>query len=223
MKNFLKFGFAFALIFIHAGNLSAYNPIINEVEIPYEVSVIRDGIEQRKEYLGELNGDPHMYEFALASGTTLTLFLQQKEEKTETIPLSLIVVKQNEDGGGVTEVGRLYKDNILWEPVNDKTLGIRFLQSNAFTTDIGPGIYRIEVSSPDNYGKYVLVIGEEGSNVGYFKKISVIHTYHTFFGGSIFSMIRSHYVLYTLVVIFILIFGYRVWSKRRLLEKFKNA
>jgi hypothetical protein len=75
-------------------------------------------------------------------------------------------VRQNNQNAGVAEVGRLKANEIVWEKTRDSVLGLSFLKSKAFESEIGPGIYRIEVSTPDNVGKYMLTIGEERVSSG---------------------------------------------------------
>jgi hypothetical protein len=114
--------------FLFSLSVSAYNPIINEVMVPYDVTTISD-LGSQTEHLGELKGDPHMYEFAVGEATDLKIYLLQLESDTP-IPLSLIVVKQNEDRGGVTEIGRL--SNSDWQNFDDKVLGLSLSRSQLF-------------------------------------------------------------------------------------------
>lgn len=199
----------------------AYNPIINVVTLPYEVSVINSDLNLQSEYLGELTGDPHMYEFAIGTSTKLTLALAQEKGK-EPSALSLIVVQQNEDKGGVSEIGRLASD-IIWQDREDKILGLSFSQSQDFVADLRPGVYRVEVSTPDNFGKYALIVGEDVVVEDYFKTLSQIYTFQKFFGGSIFSMLKSSYVHYPLGIILLLIIFYLTWRKRNVITNKANA
>jgi hypothetical protein len=200
----------------------AYNITTNKISIPYEITTINNNLQTQSHYLGELKGDPHMYEFVLGSSTELNIHLMQKEEE-EIIPLSLIVVKQNEDKGGVTEIGRLSGDKINWQKNNDKVLGLSFNQSDVFLGEINPGIYRVEVSTPDNFGKYVLVVGDNFEMDNYFTTLSNIYTFQTFFGGSVFSMFKSSYIYYPLGIILISSLFYFTWRKRHQIKGIRNA
>lgn len=199
----------------------AYNPIINDVSVPYEVKTIAD-INIKTEYLGDLKGDPHMYEFAVGEKTKLKMVLMQENSDT-IIPFSLILVKQNEDRGGVSEMGRLNGKNDDWQVVEDKILGLDFYQSTIFETELSTGIYRVEVSTPENFGKYALVMGEKVEKQGYFSKLIDIYAFQTFFGGSIFSTFKSTYVYYPFGTILILIAFYFTWKKRNRIKGVENA
>ncbi len=222
MNIFFKSCFCFIVVYLSTFSVSAYNSIKNTVLIPYEVTTIEGDLNIQREYLGVLKGDPHMYEFGIGSTTKLSLALMQTVE-TESLPLSLIIIKQNDDRGGVTEIGRLNNKNIKWHKFEDSALGIDLSKSEPFTVDLRPGIYRVEVSSPDNIGKYALVIGDEENTQGYFKELSNIYMIQTFFGGSIFSMIKSSYVYYPLGIIILIILFYIAWKKRFQIINLKNG
>lgn len=189
--------------------------------MPYEVTTIEVDPNVQKEYLGELKGDPHMFEFAVGSTTKLSLALMQST-KTE-LPLSLIVIKQNDDRGGVVEIGRLNTKNIKWHGFHDSALASNLSKSEPFIVELRPGIYQVEVSTPDNIGKYALVIGDKKETHGYFNELSNIYAIEIFFGGSIFSMIKSSYIYYPLGVIMLIILFYFAWKKRFKIMNFKNG
>ncbi len=212
---FSKLGFLFLFSFLIVTPALAFSPTINSVSIPYEVSVI-ENINLQSEYLGDLVGDPQMYEFVVASSTQLSLTLAQLETSAP-IPFSLIVIKQNENRGGVTEVGRLKSSDISWQSSPDKALGLTLIKSQAFTAELSPGTYRVEVSTPENFGKYDLLVGEKENPVGYFKNLAGIYTTQNFFGKSIFSMFKSSYVYYPLGIILMLALIYAIWRQRNLI------
>lgn len=210
--------FLAALVFsaLHTSAVFAYNPSINAPAIPYEVYMADSDISTRAEYLGELIGDPHMYEFSIGSDTKLTLkLLQMKEESL--VPLSLIAVKQNNQNAGVVEVGRLVSKDITWAEVDDSALGLDLVSSQTFEAMLTPGIYRVEVSTAENYGKYLLTIGEAEANPGYFSTLADIRMIQKFFGASVFSLLLSSYVYYPLGIIVLLWLFYITWRKRELL------
>ncbi len=216
-KVFLLLIFVFAIPAISL----AYNPIINETTVPYEVTTISE-IGSQTEYLGDLVGDPQMYEFAVGETTNLKMALIQADSDT-LIPFSLIVVKQNEDKGGVSEVGRLNGSKVEWQKVEDSVLGMNFSKSEVFTAVLKPGIYKAEVSTPENYGKYALVVGDQTEKVGYFATLSDIYTFQTFFGGSIFSMFKSSYVYYPLGILLIISVFYFTWRQRNKIKGISHA
>jgi hypothetical protein len=214
-RHFLVIG----LLFLFAPVLAwAYNPTVNTTTIPYEVVTIDNQIESMAEYLGELKGDPQMYEFTIGAEANLKLRVIQLETNTP-IPFSLIAVRQNNQNAGVVEVGRLRAKDTTWEKVKDNVLGLTFLKSGIFETKIGPGVYRVEVSTPDNFGSYMLTIGDGPISPGYFNTLGDIRTIQKFFGKSIFAMLRSSYVYYPIGILILCGLIYMTWRKRNLILK----
>jgi hypothetical protein len=203
------------------GFVLAVAPIINKPVVPYEVQAIDARIEQERVYLGELTNDPHTYEFAIGESKPLVLSLLQVEAG-ERIPLSLIVVEVEENNRGVTEIGRLAGKDMVWESVRNHALGLMVYQSQVFTAELEPGVYRFEVSSTDNIGKYLLTVGYEKEEVGYFASLKDIYTIRQFFGVSVFGLIFSSAVYYPLGILLLLLVGYVTWRKRDLIRKWRQ-
>ena len=195
----------------------AYNPYIYDVTIPYEPYIIETDIDTRTEFLGKLVGDPQMYEFTTGATTTLKVSLSQLSSQTP-IPFSLIVIKQNEKDDGVSEVGRLLAKDIILNELEDSTLGLSLVQSQSFAAEISPGVYRVEVSTPDNFGSYLLTIGELPRSVDYFKTLSDIHTIQSFFGKSVFALFISSHVYYPLGIIILLGLIFLTWKYRQKIQ-----
>ncbi len=196
---------------------SAYNPSVNTTTIPYQVYTADSLIETRAEYLGELKGDPQMYEFTIGADTKLSARVWQLETGNP-IPFSIIAVRQNNQNAGVAEVGRLKANEIVWEKTRDSVLGLSFLKSKAFESEIGPGIYRIEVSTPDNVGKYMLTIGEKRVSSGYFGTLAEVRKIQSFFGKSIFAIFTSSYIYYPLGIVILSVLIFITWRKRELIK-----
>jgi hypothetical protein len=211
----------FSVLLFSGNNALAYNPTLNSTEVPYEVQVADSSIENRAEYLGELSGDPHMYEFAVGAKTNLVIRVSQLNSDTP-IPLSVIAIKENNQNAGVSEVGRLKSGDITWNKERNSTIGLTFLNSQTLEAEISPGIYRVEVSTPDNLGSYMLTIGSIEANQGYFSTLADIRLIQKAFGKSILSMLGSSYVYYPLGITTLLFIFYFTWRKRDLISK-KNA
>jgi hypothetical protein len=79
------------------------------------------------------------------------------------------------------------------------------------------------VSTPENYGKYALVVGDTVSEKGFFSKIADIYTFQTFFGGSVFSMFKSSYIYHPLGIIIILVLFYITWRKKEFITRKINV
>ena len=212
--------FIFAVFLLGTGSTEAYNSSINEPALPYEIFSIETDIEEQSEYLGELKGDPHMYEFTLDEGSTLSLELRQA--KDSSIPFNIIVIKENTDKKGVAEVGRLKGANLEWKEFSDSVLGIKLNQGEVFEKEIDKGVYRVEVSTPDNFGKYMLVMGSESSDGGYFRGLASINRIQNFFEAPFFAIFKSSYVYYPIGIILLSILIYFTWRNRHKIKN-KNA
>lgn len=202
--------------------LFAFNPVLNTTVTPYVPMVINPRIEEEVQYLGNLIGDPQMYEFTIGAEASLSLKVAQ-EEADSTLLLSLITVKENTHNAGVAEVGRLpaAPDELILR--EDTVLGMSFLESNFFTATLTPGTYRVEVSTPDNYGKYMLTIGTKPAEVGYFSTIANVRTVQKFFGKSFFAIFTSSYVKYPLGILLLLGLIYFTWRKRTVIQSLRHG
>lgn len=199
------------------GITEAYNSSVNEPTIPYEIYEIKTNIENQSEYLGELNGDPHMYEFVLGENANLTLELRQN--KNSTAPLTVIVIKENDNKKGVKEIGRLKGINFEWSQFSDNALGITLNRGEVFEKEIEPGVYRVEVSTPDNSGKYMLVMGNKPSDGGYFKNLASIYRIQSFFEASFFSIFKSSYVYYPVGIVILSGLIYLTWRRHHKIKR----
>lgn len=212
MKIFLSLGLWLLPIFVFA-----YNPAINNTTVPYEPMVINPRIEEGAEYLGQLVGDPQMYEFTIGVESVLSLRVAQAVTD-EPLLLSLIAVKENTHNAGVVEVGRLSAKEATLQLVFDPVLGMKFLETQFFNATITPGTYRVEVSTPDNYGKYMLRFGTEPKEAGYFATLADIRMVQKFFDHSIFRMFMSSAVYYPLGVLILIGLIYFTWRNRELIR-----
>jgi hypothetical protein len=218
MKLALAVFFILLGSFAYGTQVDAYNPSVNTSTVPYAVVVIDNAITTQAEYLGELVGDPHMYEFTIGGEETLTLTVSQLENEPPLL-LSLIAVKENNHNAGVAEVGRLTAKDIKWKVVDDSVLGLTFLRSQKFEADIGTGVYRVEVSTPDNIGSYMLTVGEEPVSPGYFSTLADIRQIQRFFGKSPLALLKSSYVYYPVGSLVLIGLLYYTWRNRQRIQK----
>lgn len=211
-----KFVFIFGCLFSLATTVFAFNPILSEVAKPYDIISIESSPNIKQEYLGELKNYPIMYEMSSKEPFTIKAKVYQLfENKTEPTPFSLIAIRKNDRGGGVTEVGRHNPARADWTVVEDKVLGMTFWQGPDFSYEVEAGTYRIEISTPDNIGQYMIVFGEDEQSVGYFEMLSNIRMTQKFFGKSVFSMVVSSYVYYSLGIVLLLFALYKTWQFRK--------
>lgn len=207
------------ILCVTAFSASAYNPIIAEPEEVYSPIVIEGDPYVQREYLGSLNTFPDMYELTTAVNMTLKLQLRQRDTK-QAVPFGLIMVRQNEADGGVAEVVRVNEDLSKWQSYRSSVLGVALLQGAVIETELEPGTYRIEVSTPDNQGNYMLVVGEEVESIGFFRALGHIYVTQQHFGYTPFRMLFSSYVFYPLGIVLVLFGMYRTWVYR---EKIRHA
>lgn len=183
---------------------------------PYEIIPFTEAIDVKQIYVGQLNNFPVMYETTLESTTTLSIQVSQRYQNVEQpLGLALMVVRVDENDGGVTEVLRLRPSASDWMKRKDKIYGMTFWDSELLTRELGVGTYRIEVSTPDNLGSYALAIGEFDDWLGFFETLKRVRIVQANFGYSIFGMLRSTYVYYPVGIILLLFVFYRTWKARK--------
>jgi hypothetical protein len=192
--------------------LLAYNPILVEPPERDGVILIDEDPYIEKNYLGDLEGAPDLYE--LTTDVSLTLRLQLKQKSTsQPIPFSMLIVRQNDLDGGVLEVTRRNLGSSDWQKYGDIWLGMSLLESPILEQEIAPGTYKIEVSTPDNIGAYMMVVGDEPVNSGLWTRLKAVFVTQSHFSVPIFFAIRSPYVLVlTIFIAWLLYWLRREWK-----------
>ncbi len=200
------------VLFSVATTAQAYNPITAEPVEAYSVIKVEGDTYVERSYLGDLEDAPDMYEFKTDVAISIRLQVSQRASR-KTVPFGLIMVRQNDTDGGVEEVVRQNESLETWTKVRSNMLGMTFLTAPALEKEIKPGTYRIEVSTPDNKGNYMLTVGEEPVFSGYFKALLQIFKTQWHFGLTPFHFLLSSYVYGTFVILGI---GYGAyWFRRR--------
>jgi hypothetical protein len=194
--------------------VSAYLTVETDVSQPYEVVPVEVTAPAQVSFLGTLIDYPVMYEVSSEEPFTFSAQLWQSG-RSDIQSLSLLLIRKNDRGGGVSEVARMNVNPEEWESSKDSVLGMSFLASPVIAETVEPGTYRIEVSSPDNQGKYLLQIGEESADLGYLETLSSVRQTQQYFGYSFFSMLKSSYVYYPLGIILLLFAFYKTWQFSR--------
>ncbi|MCA9357169.1 hypothetical protein H6784_00330 [Candidatus Nomurabacteria bacterium] len=216
------FLFTLVFVFLISGTALAYSPIVSEVKRPYDIISLEEKPEAKQEYLGELLDYPVMYEITSEESFTLKAEVSQLYVSGSLpVPFSLIMVRKNDRGGGVTEVARLKADDVNWVTKKDPVLGLNFWYGESLSREVEAGTYRIEISTVDNSGKYLITFGQEEQSVGYLQMLSNIRNTQKFFGFSVFKMLMSSYVYYMLGVILLVFVIYQTWRNRKLLAHVK--
>jgi hypothetical protein len=164
-----------------------------------------------------LQGFPHTYEFTVTEKTPLFVEVLVPDIKSSTNNVSSIIVREADRGGRVTEVARLHAKDATWESFYEPFGGDSYRRGAQFEADIEPGKYRVEVHTPDNVEKYVLVVGkrEEFSGLGYFALLGRIAEVKTFFEKPRISIVQSPLVYVPLIIIALVAGGVWYWRRRR--------
>ena len=182
----------------------------------YDVVTITGEPEQQQILLGELDNAPEMYEIKSDTDFTLTAEIRAVPGDGEKPEFAGIIVRQKEVLG-VEEVARMKASDATWAPVRDSTTGLVYLSGPFFSEKVKAGTYHIEVSTPNNTGKYILVVGNHDEGAGYFDTIHAIRVVYDFYGYGIFQMLLSAYIYYPIGIVIVigLIIGTWYWSRRR--------
>lgn len=206
---------------IGSGAVLAYEIAQTLTEKPYEVVPIEVDEYNQVMHLGSLEGFPVMYEFGSDEPLELSLRLMTVVGQIpDDQKLSLMVVRENDDGSGVTEITRQVGKEMNWSTEKDSVYGLTFLNGEALHLDFKPGVYRIEVSTPVNEGAYMLAVGSTSQSVGYFKTLGQVRTVQKHFGYSVVRMLGSSYVYYSLGTLILLFIIHRT---RKLRNKITNV
>jgi hypothetical protein len=186
-----------------------------EIERPYDVITLAEDLYIEQYWLGKLDEYPVMYGVEVQATTTITISLLQKITKKDLKPLTLMIVRRDDRGGGVTEIARYKPEVNQWHKQKLADFGMTLLEAEKFQKVIGPGTYQIEVSTPTNQNTpFLLIVGEESPMTGFFEVIKNTRLVQEHFGHSIFSIFRSPYIAYPLGIIFLIVGMIVTWRYR---------
>lgn len=162
-------------------------------------------------YFGTLSDMPHTYALYLDESLEAEFEVLVPASKDSSRTHAAIIVKQAERG--VTEVARLTAEEATWDRRYDFATGDSYLVGSQYVGTLEPGIYTVQVYSPDNYGPYALRFGDAGSLSGhsYFGKLAHLKEIKALHGKSVFSMLTSPYVFVPILVLI----GLAGWLYRR--------
>ena len=194
---------------------AAFVAVETDISQPYEIVPIEVTLPEQVSFLGTLEEYPVMYEITADSGFTFEAQLSQPARQDEQ-PFSLLLIRKNDRGGGVTEIARQTINPTEWNTEKDSLLGLSFLTAPVMQEQVESGTYRLEVSSPDNQGQYLLTIGSEPAEVGYFDQLGYIKQTQSYFGYGFFSMLKSSYVYYPIGILLLLLAFYKTWQLARM-------
>lgn len=205
---FLAFGIFFAFpAFAHV-------PIIVPAQSQTEVIIVEDP-DLSQAYYGTMDNSPHTYEVRSEKLFSLSIALSVPDIESSTNSISAIVVKMPERKGRVTEITRINAHDALWESSFEFFGGDFYRKGPTYTHELEPGVYRIQVYTPNNTEKYVFTIGtREEMTIGYFELLGRILEVKYFFEKSSVRILESAFVYIPLVLLFGCIYSIR-WYRRR--------
>jgi hypothetical protein len=180
---------------------------------PYETYVVSASPEAARVYLGELTDYPEMYEITSSEPFELRAVVRQSVSETPA-PFALIAVRQDDRGGGVSEIARLIQPVADWREVSDSFLGMRFLESEPISVPVAAGTYRVEISTPENSGRYWLQLGAAPERAGIFSTLGHIRTVQQHFGLGWWRFFWAGGVFYPLGALLLLSGIYATWRFR---------
>jgi len=172
--------------------------------------------ELSQAFYGQLIGFPHTYEIRATEPFTLYAEILLPDIDSSKNNVSGIIIKEQRAGGRVEEVTRLRAREATWETTYEPFGGDTYRKGQSFEAEVGPGVYRIEVNTPDNIEKYVLVLGKrEEMTLGYFELIGRIIEVKVFFDKPKWRAIESPFIYVPLVIFAIGVLAFFIWKRKR--------
>lgn len=191
-----------------------YEAVLETVPVPYDVIRLGGDGQTIPIILGELLDAPEMFELVVDATSTLTLGVRAVPASEPQPIFSVLIIKQKEIRG-IEEVARLSATDVSWNRLVDGSTGLPYLNGPNFSETITPGTYRIEVSNPNNQGKYSLVLGSGDDDQSYIESLKAVLTTYEFYGTSKFKLFNSPYVYYPIgVLVLFIIMGVTVYKTR---------
>jgi hypothetical protein len=209
VTSFIFFFFSYALA-------SAHVPVLVEQTSLRDIDNITDPTLSQAFY-GKLEGYPHTYEIRAKEPFTLHVEVLIPDIESATENVSGIIIKEVGRQGRVTEVSRLLAQDATWESFYEPWGGDSYRKGGVYDASVESGVYRIEISTPDNTAPYVLIIGtREEMSIGYFETLGRLMEVKEFFGKSKFMIIASPLVYIPLCIMLLMVIGYFAYRKFRI-------
>ncbi len=189
----------------------AYTSVIAKPQDQYAVLQIAEPTTSQ-EFFGRLDGYPHTFEFEVPTSYQFKATVSIPDIAVQKNDVSIIIVKQ--ERRGVTEIKRTLIKEQPWNEVKDRMLVETFRNGGALEANLEPGVYTLEVSSPNNEGKYRLMLGTEKINRGYFANVRTLFEVKEFLGNSKFTTLLSPLVYVPLFCLIVIVFFF-VYHRRK--------
>lgn len=196
----MRYAALFLAYIVSASCAFAYVPNLVTQETLHDITTVYDP-ELSQAFIGQLNDQPHTYEISAEEPFSLFVQLRIPDIDSSKNNVSGIIIKEQKRGR-VEEVTRFLAKDAAWSVKDDSLSGDTYREGASFERSLDAGVYRIEVSTPDNIEKYILMIGtREEMTIGYFELISRLMDMKKFAEKSRFFIIESPYVYWPLVVL----------------------
>lgn len=205
-----------ALILAPFGVASAHVPLVVEQSSLHDITPISDPTLSQAFY-GKLNGFPETYEIRAKEPFHFHAEVLIPDIDAAKPIVNGIIIREIGKQGKVTEVTRMLAKDAQWESFYEAWGGDSYRRGAAYDADVEAGVYRIELSTPDNEVPYVLVVGtrEESGGVGYFELVKRISDVKVFFGKPRIFVVQSPYVYVPLIILALALLGYRQYRKKQ--------
>ncbi len=184
------------------------------VERPYDSYQLLDDIPRQQTLYGDLQGFPELFQFTVTATTTIPITLRAIDAD-EHGPLFSLILVRDESQRGVREISRLAARETTWDTYRDSRTRMLYLAAPTLAPTLVPGTYRLEVSTPDNEGRYQLVFGDDPPRLGYVATWRTIRAIHDFHGYGPPHMLRTSHALLPLLTLLIIVGIFGTWRYAR--------
>lgn len=197
--------FLLVLLFLVPTAGYAFEPIMVELEGQHDVIDITRP-EASRAYYGELQNHPHTFLVLATSSFDLNVQIFSPDIRGAKINLNGIIVRELGGNDGVEEVTRMPSGRAEWEGYREPTGGDRYLAGPTFSAELESGSYIVEVSNPENLGKYVLAFGafDQIDGDGYIDTVRNVATVKIFLGKTWLGALTASLVYIPLLILLIL-------------------
>ena len=142
---------------------SASFALANQINIAYSQTgdIQVSNPETSQSFYDQLSSKPRDYFITTTQNFNLYLNLMVPEAVNSTGRYSLTLYSVN--NGTAQQIGTLNGDTFNWQEYYDSFTRDYYYKGPELNQTLAPGQYKIEVSSKNNQGKYVLVVGKKES------------------------------------------------------------
>jgi len=157
MKRFSLLFFLIVLSFTIAANVQAHEPRI----VPDNELVLIKNPDISQAFYGELKGQPAYYLINLKTAGDLYLQILVPDLPGILKDKGVVITYSPELGQKAVNFSKLDPKSAGWEKFYEEYAGDNYLNGPEIKEPAEPGYYFIKVESPENEGKYVLVVGQK--------------------------------------------------------------